>query len=122
MVGAGVLILNVGGSQLDVPYTAFTENPPIYVGDVSDSYSGSERNSIRAAKRSWTVTTGLLSPADETSIWAAIGNLAQIPCKGSGFNNSLANITCSVMVTSRRAAIGIAFSVWTLNVKAVTAV
>ena len=122
MVGAGVLILNVGGSQLDVPYTAFTENPPIYVGDVSDSYSGIERNSIRAAKRSWTVTTGLLAPSDETSIWAAIGSLAQIPCEGSGFGNSLASITCSVALTSRKAAIGIAFCSWTLNVKQVAAV
>lgn len=117
-----VLILNVGGSQVDVPYTAFTENQPIFVGDVSDSYSGIERNSIRAVKRNWTVTTGLLTPTQEASVRTAIGNLAQIPCQGDGFNNGLANITCSVVLTSRRAAIGIAFWILTLTVKAVTAV
>lgn len=95
-----VIILNVGGSQVDVPYVSAQEGPPVFVGDVTDSVSGSERNSIRAVKRTFTVVTGYLDATDEALLRAAIGNMAQIPCQGDLFNNSLATVTCSVALTS----------------------
>ena len=98
--GSGVLVLNVGIYEVDVPYVAGQEGPEINVGDVTDSFNGTERNSIRAVKRTFTVTTGYLDATDEAALKTAIGNQKQIPCKGDLFNNSLAIVTCSVALTS----------------------
>ena len=96
----GLLVLDVGIYQVDVPYVAAQEGPEINVGDVSDGFNGSERNSIRATKRTFTVTTGYLDATDEAALRAAIGNQKQIPCKGELFNNGLAIVTCSVALTT----------------------
>jgi len=103
-----VLIINVGGSQVDVPYVSAQEGTPVYVGDVTDSYNGAERNSIRAAKRTFTVTTGMLDATTEAALRSAIGNMAQIPCQGDLFNNGLANVTCSIALTGAPIVAGIA--------------
>lgn len=116
-----VLILNVGASQLDLAYTTAREGPLRMVGATMVSFAGAERNAIRAAARTFTVTTSLLDATTDAAVRAAIGTAAQIPCKGDLFNNSLATVTCSVRLTDRAAVVGTAFWQLTLAVSVVAA-
>lgn len=116
-----VLILDVGASSVDVGYAQAQEGAPAYVGQTSISFNGAERNSIRAAARTFGVTTIPLDAATEQQVRTAIGNAAPIPCSGDLFNNGGATVTCSWRLTARVPVIGTSYWRLTLAGRVVTA-
>lgn len=110
-----VLILNAGlASPITLACQRAGKGAPVFIGEVSRAFAGSERNSVRAQKRTWNVTTGYLDTTTEGNVQAAISGAAQIPCSGDLLGN--VTTTCEVRCTTSEMAVGTSLWVMTLVV------
>lgn len=65
------------------------------IGFSSRAYAGGLRSSVRAEKRTWQVTTGLMTDAEINTLIAAVALGAQVTCSGNALGGS---VTCEVEV------------------------
>jgi hypothetical protein len=87
--------LTIAGITVPVQESGSSENIDQY-GTSEPAYAGNRRSAIRAEKRRWQFTTGLMLQADANTLRAAIALRAQVACAGDALNG--ASTTCEVEV------------------------
>jgi hypothetical protein len=68
------------------------------IGSTSRTYNGKLRSTIRAEKRVWGFTTGLMLTADAAALEAAVALGAHVSCSGDALNTT---VTCEVEIGDR---------------------
>ncbi len=89
--------ITIAGIALDCPDGS--EGEPTLIGEVSDSFSGIERNSVRGQKRNFTFTTVPTLEATWDSLRAAIAQRAQVTVSGLILSGD--TITASVVASAK---------------------
>jgi hypothetical protein len=72
--------LTVAGIALEIADGG--EDAPVFLGEVSDSFSGIERNSVRGQKRVFSFITAPTVEATWDTLRAAVAEGAQVTCSG----------------------------------------
>lgn len=90
--------LTIAGITVEVQTSGAAEQEGDAVGERVRAFSGRMRSTVRAVKRAWQFTTGPLTPAEATTLLAAIALDADVSCGGDALG---ATITCQVRATGR---------------------
>lgn len=67
----------------------------VRIGSSNRAYAGNLRSTVRAEKREWQITTGLLTITEANTLKAAVALAAQVACSGDALGGS---VTCEVEV------------------------
>jgi hypothetical protein len=67
----------------------------VRIGSSNRAFAGGLRSTVRAEKREWTVSTGLLTNTETTTLKAAVDLAEQVTCSGDCLGGS---VTCEVEV------------------------
>lgn len=67
----------------------------VRVGSSNRTFTGALRSTVRAEKREWQITTGMMLDADVNTLKAAVTLAAQVTCSGNMLGGS---VTCEVEV------------------------
>lgn len=106
-----VFVLNKGlANELTLPCQVANRGQPVFIGDVSPSYSGIERNSIRGHRRTHNVVLSFVDTATETWARQIVADDAQIPCGGALFGTGV--WLCSVTIGQSRMVPGTSPILW----------
>lgn len=70
------------GDAVALEVSAFTEGPPVYIGETSRSFNGIARSSVRGTKRTWQATTALYGKSVYDALLLACAT--EQPCHVSG--------------------------------------
>lgn len=89
--------LTIAGTALEIAEGG--EDPPVFVGEVSDSFSGIERNSVRGQKRAFSFVTAPTVEATWDTLRAAVAEGAQVTCSGTLLSGD--SITARVQVSAK---------------------
>jgi hypothetical protein len=75
--------------SVDVPVAQMAESPPRYLGELSPSFNGVLRNSIRDSFRIWSVTTGHMTTSEKDTFIAAVADEQPVSASGDTLTGSI---------------------------------
>jgi len=90
--------LVIASLTIPVAPTTTVTHQKEWVGSSSRTFSGTLRTTVRAEKRVWGVTTGLMLAADADSLVAAVALGAHVSCSGDVIDTAGGSVTCEVTV------------------------
>lgn len=107
----GILTLNRGSAnEITVGCQHASRTQPVFIGDVSPSFSGIERNAIRGHRRTHSVVLTFIDTQTELWVRQIVANDAQVTCSGDLFGTGL--WLCSITIGESRMVPGTSPILW----------